>query len=52
MATATTTLVSALYVDDTKWLEAAPAYDSILNVIDPASNANATCKTAILNLAQ
>jgi hypothetical protein len=53
MATATTTLVSALYADDTKWIEAAPAYDSILNVIGPASNANAaTCKTAILNLAQ
>jgi hypothetical protein len=53
MATATTTLVSALYTDDTKWIEAAPAYDSILNVIGPASNANtATCKTTILNLAQ
>jgi hypothetical protein len=53
MATATTTLVSALYADDTKWIEAAPAYDSILNVIGPATNANAaTCKTAILNLAQ
>jgi hypothetical protein len=53
MATATTTLVSALYADDTKSIEAAPAYDSILNVIGPTSNANtATCKTAILNLAQ
>jgi hypothetical protein len=53
MATATTTLISALYADDTKWIEAAPAYDSILNVIGPDTNANAaTCKTAILNLAQ
>jgi hypothetical protein len=53
MATATTTLISALYLDDTKWIEAAPAYDSVLNVVGPDSNANAaTCKTAILNLAQ
>jgi hypothetical protein len=53
MATATTTLISALYPDDTKWIKAAPSYDSILNVICPASNANAaTCKTTILNLAQ
>jgi hypothetical protein len=53
MVTATTTLVSALYADDTKWIEAAPAYDSLLNVIGPDTNANAaTCKTAILNLAQ
>jgi hypothetical protein len=54
MATAnTTTLVSTLYADDTKWIEAAPAYDNILNVVGPATNSNAaTCKASILNMAQ
>jgi hypothetical protein len=53
MATATTTLISALYADGTKWIEAAPAYDSILNVAGPDTNSNAAIvKTAILNMAQ
>jgi hypothetical protein len=53
MATATTTLIFALYADNTKWIEAAPAYDSILNVVGPDTNSNAaTVKTAILNMAQ
>jgi hypothetical protein len=53
MATATTTLISALYADGTKWIEAAPAYDSILNVVGPDTNSNAaTVKTTILNMAQ
>jgi hypothetical protein len=53
MATATTTLISTLYTDDTKWIEAAPAYDSILNVVGPDTNSNAAIvKTAILNMAQ
>jgi hypothetical protein len=50
MATATTTLISALYADDPKWIKVTPVYDSILNVVRPATNANAaTCKAAILN---
>jgi hypothetical protein len=55
MATATTTLTSALYTDNTKWVEAtwSPAYDDILNVVGPTTKANASsCKAAILNLAQ
>jgi hypothetical protein len=53
MASATTTLISALYADNTKWIKATPAYDSILNVVRLATNTNiATCKAAILNWAQ
>ena len=40
MATATTTLVSALYADDTKWIEATPSYAEILNVVGAGSNNN------------
>ena len=53
MATATTTNVSTLYADDTKWIEANPSYTEILDVVGAGANNNSnTCKTAILNLAQ
>ena len=53
MAAANTTSISALYADDTKWVDANPNWTQVLGLVGPAAATNASdAKKAILNMAQ
>jgi hypothetical protein len=53
MAAANTTSISALYADDTQWVDANPDWAQVLGLVGPAAAINASdAKKTILNMAQ
>ena len=53
MAATNTTLMSALYADDTQWLDANPDWTQVLNLVGPGSAANtAEALKSAMNMAQ